>query len=235
MSLPKIEYPIHVIEVPSLKKSFRFRPFLVKEEKLLLMAKESETPSDILLAIKQVINNCVLDKLDIEKIALFDLEFLFIKLRSVSVDNVVKLSYKDNQDEKNYDFDVKLDDIKVLFPEKVNNNIAISKDTGIIMKYPLASLYSDKEFLSLEQGYMFELIVRCIDKVYVGETIYSIKDYKKEEIVEFLENLNLKVFEEIQEFLVNIPKLNYVINYKNSLGNDRSIILSSLNDFFTWR
>ena len=235
MSLPKIEYPIHVIEVPSLKKSFRFRPFLVKEEKLLLMAKESETPSDILLAIKQVINNCVLDKLDIEKIALFDLEFLFIKLRSVSVDNVVKLSYKDNQDEKNYDFDVKLDDIKVLFPEKVNNNIAISKDTGIIMKYPLASLYSDKEFLSLEQGYMFELIVRCIDKVYVGETIYSIKDYKKEEIVEFLENLNLKVFEEIQEFLVNIPKLNYVINYKNSLGNDRSIILSSLNDFFTLR
>lgn len=236
MSLPKIDYPIYKIKIPSLKKEYQFRPFLVKEEKLLLMARESENPGDILAAIKQIINNCSIDKkLDLSKLALFDLEYLFLKLRAVSVDNNIKVSYKDNEDSKIYDFTVDLDKIEVTFPEKSDNNIKITPKSGIIMKYPPASLYDDKEFLALEKNYMFELIIRCIDSIYFDDQIWECKDYKKEELTEFLENLDLKVFDKIQNFLLSVPKLEHKIEYENSLGNKREIVLSSLNDFFTWR
>jgi hypothetical protein len=236
MSLPKLDYPIHNIEIPSLKKTFKFRPFLVKEEKLLLMAKESGNDVDVLGAIKQIINNCSLEpNLIINKLSLFDLEYIFIKLRSISVDNKIKVSYKDTEDQKVYDFDINLDDIKVTFPKKMDNNIKITKTSGIIMKYPSASLYDDKEFLGLEKDHMFELIVRCIESIYSGEEVYPAKDYKKADLSEFLEGLDIKTFQSIQEFLVNVPKIEYKIEYKNEKGNDREIVLSSLNDFFTWR
>ena len=235
MSLPKIDYSMVNIKVPSLNKNYKFRPFLVKEEKLLLMARESENSEDILLAIKQVVNNCVLDKLDIDKLAVFDLEYIFLKLRSISVDNIVTLSYTDLEDKKPYEFKINLDDVKVIYPEKIDNNIKINSKSGIVMSYPSASLYEYKEFLTLKKDYLFELIIKCLDKLYIEDNVYEFKNYKKQEIVEFLEGLNLKVFEQIQNFLLNVPKLNYEIKYTNSLGNDRSIVLNSLNDFFTWR
>ena len=235
MSLPKIDYSMVNIKVPSLNKNYKFRPFLVKEEKLLLMARESENSEDILLAIKQVVNNCVLDKLDIDKLAVFDLEYIFLKLRSISVDNIVTLSYTDLEDKKPYEFKINLDDVKVIYPEKIDNNLKINSKSGIVMSYPSASLYEDKEFLTLKKDYLFELIIKCLDKLYIEDNVYEFKNYKKQEIVEFLEGLNLKVFEQIQNFLLNVPKLNYEIKYTNSLGNDRSIVLNSLNDFFTWR
>lgn len=234
--LPKIDYPITNINVPSLKANFKFRPFLVKEEKLLLMARESDNQADILIAIKQIINNCIIDKkLDVNKLSIFDLEYIFLKLRAISVDNKVKVAFKDSEDGKIYDFEVDLNDVKVDFPEKIDNNIKLSEKMGILMKYPPASLYDDKEFLNLDKDYMFELIIRCIDKIYNDEEVYEIKNYKKQDISEFLESLDIKTFEAIQTFLLNSPKLEYKISYKNSLENDREIILSSLNDFFTWR
>jgi hypothetical protein len=235
-SLPKIDQPIYNIKVPSLNKNVKFRPFLVKEEKLLLMAKESANESDILGAIKQIVNNCSLDKnFNIDKIALFDLEYIFLKLRAFSVNNLVKVSYKDYEDEKVYDFDIDLNTIEVMFSEKVNNNIKLSDKSGIVMNYPSASLYEDKEFLNLTDNYMFELILRCIDKIYVEDEIYEPSNYNKAELSEFLEDLNLKVFEDIQKFLLSAPKIEHKLKYKNSLGNDREITLSSLNDFFSWR
>jgi hypothetical protein len=236
MSLPKINYPIYNIKIPSLKKSFKFRPFLVKEEKLLLMAKESQNSSDILTTVKQIVNNCCLDKIfNVDKLALFDLEYIFLKLRAFSVNNIVNVSYKDEEDETFHDFEVNLEKVEVVFPEKIENNIKITKNSGILMKYPPASLYDDKEFLSLDKDFLFELMIRCIDKIYENDTIYESKDYKKEELGEFLESLDLKVFEQIQLFLINIPKLNYELEYVNKKGNPRKIVLSSLNDFFTWR
>lgn len=236
MSLPKIDYPIYNIQVPSLKKEFKFRPFLVKEEKLLLMAKENENPIEILSAIKQIINNCSEDKnFEINKTALFDLEYLFLKLRAVSVDNTVSVSYKDTEDGKVYDFEINLDEVEVIFPEKIDNRIEITDKSGIIMRYPSATLYDDEEFLKLEKEQLFELIIRCIDSIYMEDEIYEAKDYKKKELEEFLENLNIKIFEKIQKFLLSVPKLEKRLQYKNSLGNDREIVLSSLSDFFTWR
>jgi hypothetical protein len=235
--LPKIEHPIYTIDVPSLKSKSKFRPFLVKEEKLLLMAKESENPApEILSAVKQIVNNCSLEpKFDTNKLTIFDLEYIFLKLRAVSVDNLIKVAYKDNEDEKIYEFEIDLNKIEIIFPEKTENIIKINEKMGVVMKHPSAALYEDKEFLSLDRDYLFELIIRCIDKIYDGEDIYETKNYTKKDIEEFLEGLNTKVFEKIQEFLVNTPKIQYKINYKNAFGNDREIILSSLNDFFTWR
>ena len=236
MPLPKIDYPIINIKVPSLKKDFRFRPFLVKEEKLLLMAKESDNASDILLAIKQIVTNCSLDdNLKIDKLALFDLEYIFLKLRAVSVDNVVKVAYKDYEDNKVYDFDVNLDKIEVKFPEKNDPKIKISEKTGIMMRYPSASLYEDNDFLNANKEQFFELIIRCVDSIFVNDEIYEAKEHNKKEIAEFLEGLSVKTFNQIQEFLINVPKMEHTIEYKNSLGNDRKITLSSLNDFFSLR
>ena len=236
MSLPKIEHPILNIEVPSLKKKYRFRPFLVKEEKILLMAKESKENSEIFTAIKQVVSNCSLDeKLDVDKLAIFDLEYLFLKLRASSIDNKIEISYRDFEDNKVYDFEVNLDDVKVIFPEKINNVIKLSENAGLIMKHPSASLYSDNDFLSTEKNHLFKLICKCISQIYEGEQVYEASDISNKELEDFLENLSVKVFEEVHKFLLNTPKLEYVLKYQNSLGNDKEIVLSSLNDFFTWR
>ena len=180
--LPVVQHPIFNINVPSLKKEYKFRPFLVKEEKLLLMAKESQSETDIFTAIKQIVQNCSLDpKLDVNKLAIFDLEYIFLKLRSISVDNIVKINFKDFEDSKVYEFDVNIDDISVIFPEKADNIVKINSKTGIVMKYPSASLYSDKDFLNLEKDYLFELIVRCVDKIYDGEEVYEAKNFNKKD------------------------------------------------------
>ena len=193
MTLPKISYPTYTIKVPSTKKNVKFRPFLVKEEKLLLMAKESENNADILQSIKQIVNNCCLDEnFDNEKMTIFDLEYIFIKLRAFSVDNIVKVSYKDEEDGQNYEFEVDLNAVEVEFPEKNENNIKISDTFGILMKYPSASLYEDKDFLNLDKDYLFELIVRCIDKIYEGDNVFEAKNYTMKDLGDFLENLDSK-------------------------------------------
>ena len=234
--LPKISHPSYKIEVPSLGKKKNFRPFLVKEEKLLLMAKESDEPEDILTAIKQIVNNCSLDSdLDIDNLAIFDLEYIFLQLRAISVEEILKVSYRDYEDDKVYDFEVNLKNIKVDVPKDKKEIIKISDNIGMIMKYPSAKLYDDKEFLNEEDEHLFKLIVRCVDKIYNGDEVYELSDYSNQEIEDFLENLSVKVFEQVQEFFENCPKLQHTIRYKNSLGNERSIEFNSLNDFFTWR
>lgn len=236
MNLPKISQPIFNIEVPSLKKKYPFRPFLVKEEKILLMAKDSGEDSDILSAIKQIITNCSLDPtLNISNLAIFDIEYIFLKIRMNSVENIIELSYVDDEDEKEYDFKIDLNEIKVHFPENIDNKIKINADSGLILKYPKASLYDDEEFLNLEDEYLFNLITRCIDKIYYKDSVYEASDYKNEELQEFLENLDLKTFENIKKFLERTPSVKYDIKYTNSLGNEKIIELRSLSDFFSLR
>jgi hypothetical protein len=143
MSLPKINHPLFKLTIPSIKKDVRFRPFLVKEEKILLMAKTAGNDADIILAIKQIVNNCAADAINIDKMTIFDLEYLFLKIRSQSVNNVVEVSYRDFEDDKVYDFQVDLEKVTMKQPEKVSNNIKTGKNSGIILKYPEASLYED--------------------------------------------------------------------------------------------
>jgi hypothetical protein len=236
MSLPKIQFPTFNVEIPSTKKKVQFRPFLVKEEKILLMAKASEDETDILLAIKQIVNNCAIDpKFNVNSLTIFDMEYCFMKIRASSVSDVITVSYTDFEDKKNYDFEIKINDVKVVFPKDIESKIEITKTSGMLLKYPSASLYEDKEFLQSGEETFFQLIIRCIDKIYDGESMFDAKNYNYQELGEFLENLDVKTFESVQKFMLNQPSLLYTIEYKNSLGNDRKIELKSLTDFFTFR
>lgn len=236
MSLPKITYPTFLVEIPSTKKKHTFRPFLVKEEKILLMAKTSEQEADVLLAIKQVVNNCCVDnEFDIDKLALFDLEYLFIKIRSQSVGDIVSVSYRDNEDNQVYDFEVNLNKVEVTFPEKIESTVKIDETSGIKMKYPVAALYEDQEFLNSGEESFFQLIIRCMDKIYDGDEVFDCSKYTTKELGEYLESLDVKTFEKIRDFMISQPKIFYQIKYKNSLGHDRTIDLTTLSDFFTLR
>lgn len=236
MPLPKISHPTFEIEIPSTKTKITLRPFLVKEEKILLMAKSSEDDKDVMKAVKQVVNNCVIDdKFDINAISLFDLEYIFIKLRAASVSDVVEVSYRDFEDEKIYEFDVDLNKVEVIFPEKLTNKITINESAGFTMKYPQTGLYEDKDFAASGDEALFQLIVRSVDKIYDDEEMYDAKNFSLKEIEDFLENLDVNTFENVRKFITNQPYVFYEIKYKNSKGNNRTIELKTLSDFFTLR
>lgn len=231
--LPKIDQPIHTIEIPSTKKKQNFRPFLVKEEKLLLMAKESGEDNDILRAIKQVVNNCCIDEnFDINKISTTDLAFLFIKLRSISVNNKIKQSYIDYDDNQTYTLEIDLDKVEVHQEKIVPNIIKISKNMGIVLRYPPAEILG-KEIKEDVLG--TSTIIHCIEKIYESDEIFLPKDYKSEDLIEFIENLPVQALEAINDFISNAPGLRYVLKYTNSLGTEKEIVLSTLADFFTFR
>jgi hypothetical protein len=237
--LPKISHPTIDVNVPSLKKKIRLRPMLVKEEKILLFAKESKDESDIFTAIKQVVNNCIVTpNTNVNEFTIFDLEYLFLKIRSFSISNISNVSYIDNEDQKVYDFQINLEKIEVSYPESISNTIKIDDKISVQLKYPSAKLYDDKQML-LKSENLNELvdyvIKSCIDKIFVGDEIHDIKNASEKELDEFLESLPIKAYDNIKDFFNNTPSLKYEIDYKNSLGNDRKIILSTLNDFFTFR
>lgn len=234
MPLPKIKHPIHEFTIPSTRKKELFRPFLVREEKILLIAKASGDQADILRAVKQVVNNSAINKtFDIDKIAIFDVEYLFLRLRAVSINNMVKVSYIDNEDKEVYDFEIDLSKVEVKFPENIDQIIKVNDKITIVMKHPPASLFDDKDFTNSGDNAFYELIVRCIDKIYEDDDVYNPADYSKEEIEDFLNDLDIDVFEKIQTFMSEMPKLYYRIEYKNKNEKDRVIELTSLADFFT--
>lgn len=238
MPLPKIEYPIFNLKIPSTGAIFKFRPMLVKEEKILLMSKESREDSDILLSVKQVVQNCCLeDNFDIEKLAIFDLEYIFINIRANSIENIIKLKYIDNEDEKEYDFEIDLNKIEVKNLNEHDMNIKVSDDMGIIMKYPTVEILSDSNFMNnvKNDNSFLALVSRCIDRIYDKEKNYLSKDFTIQEMDEFINNLGIKVIDKLYEFVEKMPKIEHVIEYKNSIGNDRKIYLRNLNDFFTLR
>jgi hypothetical protein len=234
MPLPKISQPLFDMTIPSTGKKITFRPFLVKEEKILLIAQQSENDTEIIRAIKQILNNCIQEDIDIDNLAIFDLEYMFLKLRARSVNNVVKLSYRDTEDEKIYDFELDLDTIEIDVPAKINSNIDVSENVGMTMKYPSASITDRMKDFDNEVDLMTFFIVNCIDTIYDEDSVYVANEFSEEEITEFLDGLDVKTFEKIREFFENIPRLQHTIEYKNSNGSIRTIELSSLKDFFMW-
>jgi hypothetical protein len=234
MALPKLKQPTYELKIPSTGKMEAFRPFVVREEKILLMAKSSQDPTDIFRSIKQVVNNCAIDdNFDVDKLTIFDMEYLFLRIRGFSVNNIVDVSYRDNEDQKIYNFKIDLNKIEVQFPSGVNKTIKIGEDVGMTMKYPSASIFDDKEYFKTGEDSFYELIIRCVDKIFDGDDVYDPRDYTKEEIEEFLEQVNVNTFQDIVKFMESTPKLYHKIEYKNANGNDRVIELTTLTDFFT--
>lgn len=230
--LPKIDKPLFDLNIPSKKITVKSRPFLVKEEKILLLAQQSGNEKDMINAIKQIIVNCVVDDIDINKLATFDIEYMFLKLRARSVNNVVTVSYRDLNDGKTYDFTIDLDEVEMLDDKNISNRIMITDTVGMVMTYPSAELLTQVDNSS-NQVDIFEFLCKsCIDSIFDADNVYLISDYSKEELDEFFDSLTIDTFEKIKTFFENLPKMYYKLDYKNSLGEDRIIELSSLSDFF---
>lgn len=236
MALPKIQYNTFDTTIPSSQKKAKFRPMLVKEEKILLMAKQSGERADQLNAIKQIVGNCSLESwLNVNEITYFDLEYLFLKIREQSVSNIVKVSYRDNEDDKIYDFEIDLSKIEVDMSKALSPNIDLGNSLSIVLKYPTVEVFTSKEFFDVKTEDVFEyLLANCITKIFQGETLFDMKTSTKQEIKEFIESIPSKEYVKIQEFFESVPTLYHKIEYTNSNGTARTIELKSLEDFFTF-
>lgn len=234
MALPKIEHPTFDVNLPATGQLVKCRPFLVKEEKILLTALQTEDSAEIINSIKQVINNCIITEgVNIETLPTLDLEYLFIKIRARSVNNIIKLTYRDNEDNKRYEVEVNLDEVVVKKDDNHSNRIDVNGNLHFFMRYPTADINSNIRDTDSEADLFFDILKGCIDKICFGDEEYAAADSTPEELDEFLEGLNVSAFTKIQEFFATAPRLHYEVKYTNSLGNERVIVLSTLNDFFT--
>jgi hypothetical protein len=183
--------------------------------------------------MSQIIDNCVLSKIDIESLPIFDLEYIFLKLRSKSVNNLVQLRYRDNEDQKTYEFIMNLDELSVTIDPDNNKTIAFTDNMGIVMKYPnFKMMLKFSSFNENDPDEILEVIASCIDLIYDGDTVYKVSEHSKEELNDFMSSLSSKQMEKVYKFLDTLPKIEHTINYINSLGNDRVIKLEGISDFF---
>ena len=234
MALPKLMHPVFELKVPSTKQMVKFRPFLVKEEKLMLMAKQSGEQQDIINVIKQVIVNCDIESvINANELSSFDLELLFLKLRAKSVSEEIVISYNDPEDEKTYTFNLNIDEINVFDNPDHTNIIKLSESSGIVMKYPSASLMSDVIMKDDVTDILFFMIRGCMDQYFDGDQIVLFKDNKVEDIDKFIESLPTSTLKEFEKFFDTMPKLYHKIEYVNEMGTKREVELKSIEDFFT--
>ena len=236
MALPKLITPTYELEVPSTDEKIKYRPFLVKEEKILLLAMESGKPEDIINAIKQIVVSCTYEKLNAETMPMFDIEYIFLQIRAKSVGEVSKLKILCQDDMKTYaDVEIDLNDIQVQVDEEHTNKIELTEDMGLIMTYPTIQTFTDKGVNTITADNMLDVIGNCILQIYEdgGKKTYDSKDQTKEELIEFLEQLNTKQFKDVQRFFDTMPKLKHTIKVKNPKTKKTSeVTLTGLNDFF---
>lgn len=234
MGLPIIGHPTFSLILPSTKKEITFRPFLVKEEKILLVAQSSEDQTDIVRAIKQVITNCITTPdVDVDDFTTFDLEYFFIKLRSKSVQNIINLSYRDREDDQIYDVEVDLETINVKFEDDVDTKIVVSDTTEIELQYPKMRIMDQVEDIKDPIDFNFAIMQACIKSVTDNGVVFDTKDYTSKEVKDFLENLDVAVYQKIQTFIEKMPRVEHTIGYTNSNGKEVTIVLKTLTDFFT--
>jgi hypothetical protein len=238
MPLPKISTPTYELELPSTEQSIKYRPFLVKEEKLLVIALESEDTKQITNAIKTVIKNCILTKdIKVENLPTFDIEFLFLNIRGKSVGEQVDVNIICPDDnETNVSVSINLDDIKVLKNEDHTNKIKVDPTIMMEMKYPSLEQFIKNNFDFNNQNAMdqsFDLIASCIDKIYTEDEVWSTSDVTKKEVTEFLESMNSSQFKDIEKFFETMPKLSHKIQIKNPKTQVESeVVLEGLASFF---
>mgnify|MGYP000356695389 CR=1 FL=1 len=236
MTLPKITTPTYELELPSTDEKVKFRPFLVKEEKILLIAIENDKSEEMLNAIKQIIRNCTFDKIDVEKIPLFDLEYIFLQLRAKSIGEISKFRILCPDDKKTYaDVEIDLTKVVVEVAEGHDNRIIIDdkKQLGIVLSYPSVALFKSTNLIGNNVKAVFDLIVQCVDHIFEGEKVYPAKDSTEKELTAFLEDLTQKSFGKIKDFFDTMPKLKHEIEVENPKTKVKSkVVLQGLKDFF---
>ena len=238
MPLPKIATPTYSLELPSTGKTINYRPFLVKEEKLLVIALESEDNKQITTAIKAVIKACVLTKgIKVEALPTFDIEYLFLNIRGKSVGEELEVNIICPDDkETTVQTTIYLDDIKCIKSEEHTNQIKLDDSIMMEMKYPSLNEFIKNNFDFDEKNQMeqsFELIGSCVDKIYTKEESYAASDCTKKEMNDFLESMNSQQFKKIEEFFTTMPKLSHTIEVTNPKTKKKSeVVLEGLASFF---
>lgn len=238
MPLPRIATPTYDLELPSTKKTIQYRPFLVKEEKLLVLALESEDSKQITTAIKTVLSNCIeTPGIKVENLPTFDIEYLFLNIRGKSVGEEVEVNVIAPDDGvTEVTISVPLDEIGVTENPDHNKQIKLSDGMMMEMKYPslsqfITSNFDFKDGADMDQS--FDLIAACIDKIYTEDEVWSTADVTKEEVVEFLEQMNSMQFKQIEKFFETMPKLSYEVKITNPKTRKKStIVLEGLSSFF---
>ena len=236
MALPKLTTPTYELEIPSTDEKIKYRPFLVKEEKILMMAMETKNESDIVQAVKDIVSECTFNKINLGSMPMFDVEYIFLNIRSKSVGEVSKLKLLCPDDKKTYaDVEVDLNEVKVQVGEDHTNKIDLGNGMGIIMQYPSIDSFKDSGIRDINASNMLEVISTCILQIYEeeGKKVYNSKDQTSKELTDFIEQLNTKQFKDVQKFFDTMPKLKHEITIKNPKTKKESkIVLSGLNDFF---
>ena len=244
MGFPKLDTPIYEVRLISNNKKIRIRPFLVKEQKLFLMASESNDVNEVIKTIKQVLKSCILDDIDIDSLPIFDLEFLFLNLRARSVDEVVDLKYKCNNKVTKEDgtiapcgnlveFSINLLEIKPTLHKEHTNKIELTKNFGMLLNYPTFDIIEKYEERINNPELVVEILADCIEYVYDAESIHYAKNQTKEEIIEFIENLQQKDLVKIKTFFDTIPELKHDMHFKcQKCGYEEDITIKGLQNFF---
>jgi len=238
MPLPKIATPTYELELPSSGQSIKYRPFLVKEEKVLVIALESEDNKQITNAIKAVLKSCVLTKgIKVEKLPTFDIEFLFLNIRGKSVGEELEVNIICPDDETTQvPVSIDLDDIQVQKNDEHTTKVKIDDDIMMEMAYPSLDQFIKNNFDFDEKNAMaqsFDLIAQCIDKIYTEEEVWASADCTKKEMSEFLESMNSTQFKSIEKFFETMPKLSHTINVTNPKTKVKSeVVLEGLASFF---
>jgi hypothetical protein len=235
MPLPKIEVPTYTTELPSTGQTIKFRPFLVKEEKVLLMAMESEDDKQITDAVCTLLTNCIQSRLKVRTLPMFDLEFLFLQIRgkSVSEELDLKITCRDDN-ETVVDVQIQLDDVKVVKPEGITDMIKVTDNIAVKMKYPQLDTFVKSNFSqNAKPEEAFDVIIQCIDQIIEGDEVHEACNATKKELNGFLDSLTSKQFENLQKFFTNMPKLSHTLLVKNpNTGSEDEYTIEGLAAFF---
>ena len=238
MPLPKISTPTYELELPSTGETIQYRPFLVREEKLLVLALESENMKEITTAIKAVIKNCILSKgIKIESLPTFDIEYLFLNIRGKSVGEEIEVNVICPDDEDiTVPVTISVDDIKVVKNKKHTNKIKVDDSIMMEMRYPSLEQFIKSNFDFSGSNLMdqsFDLVASCIDKIYQGDEVWTSADVTKKELLDFLEQMNSSQFKQIETFFETMPKLSHTVKVRNpASGVESEVVLEGLSNFF---
>ena len=239
MPLPKINTPTYDLTLPSTGKKIKYRPFLVREEKILIMAMESEDMTEITNAIVQILSDCILSKdVKVESLATFDIEYLFLNVRAKSVGETVDVNITCPDDgETQVEMSINIDTIKVQKTRGHKNIIKLDDELSMKLRYPSLEQFVENNFETAEGvsevGQSLSMITSCVDMIYNAEESWEASDYSKKELDEFIEQLNTKQFKQIEKFFTTMPKLSHKLMVKNpKTGVESEVVLEGLASFF---
>ena len=231
MALPKLETPVHSLTLPSSGEQIKFRPFLVKEQKLLILAEEGKNQDELYDTLKTIIDSCTFNKLSVKQLPMFDIEYLFLKIRAKSVGSKINVSVTCPDDNKTkVEAEIDLDDVEIQIDEEHTNIVQVNDDIKLVMQYPiLEDVKTLKNTSSLE---MFNIINKCVKELHHGEKIYNGPDMSEKDLNDFFESMNQEQFEKVNEFFDSMPRLRHYVTVVNpNTKIESKVLMEGLENF----